>query len=111
MKTEFFIFTVNCNETGPDRPTLRDLTIRVIPSVSARWYELGVVLLDPKYENELTIIEADSGNDVVTCCRKMFSKWLNTDEHASWDKLIGALRILRLGNVGSIQQLLRQGKL
>ena len=71
-----------------------------------------MVLLDPKYQNELTIIEADTRNDVVTCCRKMFSKWLNTDELASWDKLIGALRILQLGNVGSgIQQLLRQGEL
>ena len=112
MKIEFFIFTsVNYNETGSDRPTLRDLTIHVIPSVATRWYELGVVLLDPKYQNELTIVEADTGNDVVTCCRKMFSKWLNTDELASWNKLIGALRILRLGNVGSgIQQLLGQGE-
>ena len=63
-------------------------------------------------QNKLTIVEANTGNDVVTCCRKMFSEWLNTDEHASWDKLIEALRILRLGNVGSgIQQFLRQGEL
>ena len=103
---------MNYNETGFDRPTLRDLTIHVIPSVATRWYELGVVLLDPKYQNELAIVEADTRNDVVTCCRKMFIKWLNTDELASWDKLIGALRILQLGNVGSgIQQLLQQGEL
>ena len=84
---------------GSDRSTLRDLVIRVIPSVAIKWFNLGVVLLDPKYQNELSIIEADTRNDAATCCRKMFSKWLNTDEHASWNKLIGALRIVQLNNV------------
>ena len=32
--------------------------IHVIPSVATRWYELGLVLLDTKYHNEITIIEA-----------------------------------------------------
>ena len=31
----------------------------------------------------------------------MFSKWLNTDELASWDKLIKALRIVQLKNVAN----------
>ena len=97
--------------TGRDRPALRDLTIHVIPSVATRWYELGVVLLDTKYQNELTIIEADIRNDAVTCCRKMFSKWLNTDELASWDKLIKAVRIVQLNNIASdIERLLLQGE-
>ena len=83
----------------------------MIPSVATRWYELGLVLLDTKYQNELTIIEADIRNDAVTCCRKMFSKWLNTDELASWDKLIKAVRIVQLNNVASdIEQLLLQGE-
>ena len=82
----------------------------MIPSVATRWYELGLVLLDTKYQNELTIIEADIRNDAVTCCRKMFSKWLNTDELASWDKLIKAVRIVQLNNVASdIERLLLQG--
>ena len=94
--------------TGRDRPTLRDLMIHVIPSVATKWYELGLMLLDPKYENELNTIEADTRNDVATCCRKMFSKWLNTDQLASWDKLIKALRIVQLNNVASdIEQLLQ----
>ena len=97
--------------TGRDHPALRDLAIHVIPSVATRWYELGLVLLDTKYQNELTIIEADIRNDAVTCCRKMFSKWLNTDELASWDKLIKAVRIVQLNNVASdIEQLLLQGE-
>ena len=101
----------NFNTTGQHRPTLRDLMIHVIPSVATRWYELGVVLLDSKYHNELTIIEADIRNDAVTCCRKMFSKWLNTDELAGWDKLIKAVRIVQLNNVANdIEQLLLQGE-
>ena len=88
------------------RPTLRDLATHVIPSVKTEWYNLGLQLLEPKYENELNTIEADTRNDAATCCRKMFSKWLNTDELASWDKLIKALRIVQLNNVASdIEQL------
>ena len=78
------------------RPTLRDLIIHVIPSVAIKWFELGVVLLDPKYQNELSTIETDTRNDAATSCRKMFSKWLNTDQLASWDKLIKALTIVQL---------------
>ena len=96
---------------GRDRPTLRDLTIHVIPLVANRWYELRLVLLDTKYHNELNIIEVDIRNDAVTCCRKMFGKWLNTDELASWDKLIKAVRIVQLNNVASdVEQLLLQGE-
>ena len=101
----------NFNTTGRDRPTLRDIAIHVIPSVATRWYELGLVLLDTKYHNELNIIEADNRNVVVTCCRKMFSKWLYIDELASWDKLIKAVRIVQLNNVANdIEQLLLQGE-
>ena len=96
--------------TGNDRPTLRDITNHVIPSVAHKWYNLGLQLLDPKYENELNIIEADK-NDATTCCRKMLVRWLNTDELASWDKLIKALRIIQLNDIASnIEQLLLQGE-
>ena len=90
-----------------DRPTLKDLMIHVIPSVATKWYQLGVMLLDANCENELNTIEADTRNDAETCCRKMFSRWLNIDEQASWDKLIRALRHIQLNNVASnIEQML-----
>ena len=83
----------------------------MIPSVATRWFELGMVLLDRKYQNKLTIIEEDTKNDSKKCCRKMFSKWLDTDELACWDKLINAAKIARLNNVASdIEQLLLQGE-
>ena len=85
--------------------------ICVIPSVASKWFELGAVLLDPKYQNELSTIEADSKNDATTCCRKMLIKWLNTDELASWDKLIKALKTNQLNDIASnIGQLLLQGE-
>jgi len=83
----------------------------VIQLVNTKWYDLGLQLLDPKYESELDTIETDTKNDAATCCRKMFRKWLNTDELASWDKVIKALRIVQLNNVASkIEQLLLQGE-
>ena len=82
----------------------------MIPSVETEWYNLGLELLDPKYENELETIE-DGARNEATSCRKMFSKWLNTDELASWDKLIKALRIVQLNDVANdIEQLLLQGE-
>lgn len=81
---------------GHDHPTLRDLVIHVTPLVTKKWCELGLLLLDPKYQNEIAFIEGDTRNDEAACCRKMFGKWLNTDELASWSKLIEALRILHL---------------
>ena len=80
----------------------------MIPSVANHWYDLGLHLLDPKYENELNIIEADARNDVKACCRKMFSKWLNTDALASWDKVLEALTLIGLRNVSwEVKQLLQ----
>ena len=93
------------------RPALRNLATHVIPRVNTSWYNLGLQLLDPKYQNELNTIEEDTRNDEATSCKKIFSKWLNTDELASWDKLIKALRIVQLNNVANdIEQLLLQGE-
>ena len=82
--------------------------IHAMPSVASKWYELGSVLLDPAYQNELDTIEADIRNDALTSCRKAFSKWLNTDQLASWDKLIKALKSIQLPIIASnIEQLLQ----
>ena len=84
----------------------------MIPLVSTKWYDIGLQLLDPKYENELNAIEADARHDAATCCRKMFSKWLNTDGLANWDKLMKALGMVQLHCVaGDIEKLLLQGEL
>ena len=88
---------------------MNKLKKHVIPFVATKWHDLGLELLNAKYE--LDDIEENYGNNKKECCRKMFSKWLNTDELASWDKLIEALRIIQLNNVASdIEQLLLKGK-
>ena len=77
----------------------------MIPSVAVDWYELGLELLDPKYEHELDIIEKDNKDDTKTCCRKMFTKWLNTDKLAYWDKLMEVLEAIGLDSVATDIQL------
>jgi len=95
-----FKYVLYC--VGGDRPKLRDLVNHVVPSVANKWYDLGLQLLDSNDENELNVIEAsDVQNDAKTCCRKMFSMWLKTDELASWQKVIEALGLIELDNVAS----------
>ena len=73
------IIDIIYDTVGCDRPVLRDLLIHVIPCAADQWYELGLLLVEPKYENYLKTIETDTRNDARTCCRKMFDKWLTTD--------------------------------
>ena len=110
MSLIFSISFVNFVTTGRDRPALKDLIIHVIPLVAIRWFDIGAVLLDAKYHNELAIIERDEKNDAATCCRKMFTKWLDTKELASWATLIQALKQLKLNKVASDVEQLLQGE-
>ena len=88
---------------------MRDLVVHVLPSVASKWYELGLVLLNPKYDNYLKTIETEeAAKGARACCRKMFDKWLNTEEKASWDKVIEALKKIEEFNEASrIRQLLQ----
>ena len=80
----------------------------MLPLVASKWYELGLVLLNPKYANYLKTIETEEVKDARACCRKMFDKWLNTEEKASWDKVIEALKKIEEVNEAShIRQLLQ----
>jgi len=89
---------------------MRDLVVHVIPYAADQWCELGLLLLEQKYENYLKMIEADTKNSGA-CCRKMFDKWLTTDKLASWDKVIEALTLIGLNNVANdIEQLLGKGE-
>ena len=93
------------------RPVLRDLVNRVLPHVAVKWYELGLELLDPANEHELEIIEKDAKDDAKMGCRKMFKKWLDSDEEASWEKVIQALTDIELDEVASdIEERLMQGR-
>ena len=77
-----------------DRPSQRDLNLHVVPTVTIKWKAVGESLLDPKLvENKaLEIIEKDNLHSVEKCCKQMFLKWLDTDNGASWKKLITVLQ-------------------
>ena len=99
--------------TRYSRPSMKDLNKHVIPLVATKWYDLGLELLETKHERELNTIEKDSKVEgAKTCCRKMFSKWLETQsDNASWDQLIQAVKNIELNDVASdIEQLLLQGE-
>ena len=90
---------------------MKDLSKHVLPIVATKWYDLGLELLDPKHERALDIIEENFTCDVERCCRKMFSKWLETCDDASWAHLIEAVRTIELNEVASnIEQLVLQGE-
>ena len=91
---------------------MKDLNKHVIPLVATRWYDLGLELLETRHERELEIIETNHSNDAVKCCRKMLSKWLESQsDSASWDQLIQAVKNIKLNNVANdIEQLLLQGE-
>ena len=57
--------------------------------IATKWRELGPVLIDSY--SIIRQIEADHRNDVCTCCRVMFEKWLERTPEADWDKLVAAL--------------------
>ena len=68
------------------------------PLVCTKWNDLALELLD---ENEVDIIDATSRIDgVVTSCKKMFDKWLGSD-NVSWDMLVQAIRNIKLNYAAS----------
>ena len=90
---------------------MKDLSRHVIPLVNIGWYNLGLELLDPRYEGSLNIIEREN-SDIETRCRKMLNKWLETCSTASWDKVIDALRRINLNDAASnIESLIQHGEL
>ena len=59
--------------------------------IASKWEELGVQLLDEEQRKMLKNIEKNE-SDVQSCCTKLFDHWLTVDVHASWNKLIEALK-------------------
>ena len=62
--------------------------------ITTRWRDLGLELVDSN--KVLKVIETDHPNDVDTCCRVMFEKWLEKTPDASWNQLITALNNIEM---------------
>ena len=77
--------------------------------VAARWYDLGVQLLD-KDAGVLDVIKTNHPTDVVACCNRVFKKWLQIQPGASWNQLIIALTNIGLNRVADdIIKLIQNG--
>lgn len=92
ISNNFMVFYMSNVYTGSDRPSLKDLYDHVVPKVADKWEDLGVQLLRPDQEKMLDVIAADSSHDVVSCCKRVLKKWLETSTNATWNELIRALR-------------------
>jgi len=54
--------------------------------VTAKWYDIGLELLD---SNTIALdeIKENNPNDLHMCCTEMFKKWLQCKPDANWDQL------------------------
>ena len=80
--------------TMEGKPDLAELENEVITN---NWYSLGLQL--KLEETDLDAIEKESTNNIQTCRRRMFSKWLNTVLHASRKQLLDALRTTAVAEI------------
>ena len=89
--------------TRKDRPTMEQL-MKIMRighiDITTKWHELGIVLVDSY--RVIKQIEVDHRNDVSTCCRKMFEKWLDMKSDASWSELVTALNNIEMKTAADI---------
>ena len=63
------------------------------------WRDLGIELLGQGGIAELDVIKANNTDDVMKCCSKMLSLWLQLQTEASWNQLIEALEQVKLNRL------------
>ena len=77
---------------GSIRPSLKDLHDHVVIGAADKWKGLGVQLLPQSGQEQLLqVIGTDHPHDVISCCKRVLEKWLDTSD-ATWNQLIRALR-------------------
>ena len=92
----------------PTLPMLQDVMRIKDIGITTRWRDLGLRLLDSN--SVLDEIEANHHNDVNTCFRVMFNKWLERVADASWTQLVTALKSIEMNTAASaISELFKSG--
>ena len=81
--------------SDPKKPELKDLVIAVKDVV--KWHDLGLQLGLPEATLELIATHPDIEGHL----RMMFSKWLQFDPEASWEKLATALSKLGMNAIAA----------
>ena len=98
LNTLLCLLCVNNIATGSDCPTLDDLHKLVTPCCAAQWKYIGKCLnFTP---TSLKAIHDGNHGDNSKCCDALWSKWLDTDPQATWEKLIFAIGNLLLSIMG-----------
>ena len=64
----------------------------VVPQASARWYNLGLQLFDPRDEGVLHSMKTQANKSPEEQCTEVFNHWLTTKKNPTWNKLIGSLK-------------------
>ena len=90
--TQLYSYLLSIVCIGSGRPSLKDLHDHVVNNAAVKLRDFGVQLLRPDQEKMLDIIAADHPHDVVSCCKCVLKKWLDTTSDATWNELIRALR-------------------
>ena len=76
--------------------------------IVTRWRDLGLELVDSN--RLLRMIEADNPNNVKTCCRVMFEKWLEKTPDANWNQLVTALNNIEMTTAAdAVSKLFKSG--
>ena len=60
------------------------------------WFNLGLDSVDPSNSMEVLCAIQTNHEDVSARCRATLIKWLESEVDASWEKLIVALKMLKL---------------
>ena len=79
-----------------EKPLLKDLQHLVTSNYSRHWKGIGIEL-------DITIdriicIEKSHPTDLPSCCNEMLIHWYQSDERASWNKIIKAIDIVATSN-------------
>ena len=94
-----------------DRPNIQQLVevMRIEHiEITTKWYDLGLELVDSN--KALKVIEVNHRNDVNTCCRVMFEKWLEKTPNASWSQLVAALDNIKMNTAAdAVRKLFKSG--
>ncbi|XP_065894714.1 uncharacterized protein [Dysidea avara] len=80
-------------EQCASKPIMKDLSNLVTPEYAAKWRAIGAFL--GLTNGRLDIIDSDN-HSTETCCNKMWQRWLDTENNATWGKVVAAIDAARI---------------
>ena len=82
---------------GSDRPALKYLNRHVVKRIAAKWYDIGLELMEIEDQENLTTMKVQYAASIVEGSNQMLRFWLDRQPHASWNQLIEALKANHIG--------------